>query len=99
MSYVRTTIGKWKIDMTSAKGQEFFQRVKDEGIPFLKGQPGFVHYQIMRIDPHMTISVTEWQNESSGKAGAQRFRDWLQGTGFTQLVLLETLSGDVLVSS
>jgi Antibiotic biosynthesis monooxygenase len=74
-SYLRCTIGKWKVDLDSDEAQEAFRLINDEGLRVFRSQPGFIRYRLMIADPTTTIAVAEWENEELGKPGAQRYRE------------------------
>ncbi len=99
MSYLRTTIGRWTIDLHSAEATEVFRQIQEEGVSVFRRQPGFIRYRLMRADPHTTIAVAEWESERLGTAGAQRFRDWLKSSGIAEKLTLETYAGEVVVAS
>jgi heme-degrading monooxygenase HmoA len=99
MPYLRTTIGRWHVDLGSPAAEAAFLRVEREGLAVLRGQPGFVRYRLMRADDRTTVAVAEWKSESLGVAGAQRFRAWLSESGIAELLTLETYAGEVIVAS
>jgi heme-degrading monooxygenase HmoA len=99
MSYLRMTIGRWTIDLTSAEAGEIFRQIQEEGVSVFHKQPGFVRYRLMRADAHTTIAVAEWESEQLGAAGAQRFRDWLKSSGIAAKLTLETYAGEVVAAS
>lgn len=85
MNYLRTTIGRWNIDLDSPEAQEIFRRIQTEGVAVFRQQPGFIRYRLMRADARTTIAVAEWESEELGTAGAQKYRAWLQAsTGASQ---------------
>ena len=99
MSYLRATIGRWDIDLASEEAREAFQKIEDEGLQVFRRQPGFIRYRLMRADSHTTIAVAEWESPELGKAGAQRYREWLKSSGIAQKLSLETYDGDIVVAS
>jgi hypothetical protein len=76
-TYLRCTIGKWKVDLASEEAQEAFRLINDEGLRAIRSQPGFFSYRLMMAEPTTTIAGAEWENEELGKPGAQRYREWL----------------------
>lgn len=99
MTYLRTTIGRWRIDLQSEEGDTIFALIRDEGLAVFRAQPGFISYRLMRADDTTTIAVAEWQNRELGEAGAGKFRQWLESSGIAGKLKLETFDGDVVVSS
>jgi hypothetical protein len=70
VTYLRCTIGRWKIDLDSEEGREAFRLIDTEGVRVFSQQPGFVRYRLMLADPKTTIAVAEWESEALGKPGA-----------------------------
>jgi hypothetical protein len=99
MMYLRTTIGRWHVDLDSPAADGAFLRIEGEGLAVLRAQPGFVRYRLMRADARTTVAVAEWENEALGGAGAQAFRAWLRAAGIAELLTLETYAGEVVVAS
>ena len=99
MTYLRCTIGRWNVDLSSDEGQETFQLINDEGLRVFRNQPGFIRYRLMVAGPPTTIAVAEWESEELGKPGAQRFREWLRSRGIAQKLSLETYDGPIVVAS
>jgi hypothetical protein len=99
MTYLRTTIGRWKIDLHSDEAEQLFALIRDEGLAVFQAQPGFIRYRLMRADARTTIAVAEWQGRDLGEAGAREFRRWLASSGIADRLTLETFDGDVVVSS
>ena len=52
MTYLRCTIGRWNIDLSSDEGQEAFRLINDEGLRVFRSQPGFIRYRLMVGRPH-----------------------------------------------
>ena len=99
MTYLRCTIGRWKIDLSSDEAKEAFRLIDEEGVRLFRTQPGFVRYRLMVADPLTTIAVAEWESEELGKPGAQRYREWLSSSGIAEKLSLETYDGEVVVAS
>src|SRR5262249_31483980 len=99
MGYLRVSIGTWTIDLTSDIGQDVFRQIEEEGLLVFRQQPSFIRYRLMHADAHTTVAVAEWESEELGRAGAQRFREWLRTSGIMQHLSLHTYDGPVLVAS
>ena len=84
MRYLRCTIGRWKVDLSSEEAQEAFRLINDEGLRVFRSQPGFVRYRLMIADSTTTIAVAAWESEELGKPGAQRYREWLGSSGIAE---------------
>jgi hypothetical protein len=50
MTYLRCTIGRWNIDLSSDEGQETFRLINDEGLRVFRSQPGFIRYRLQPRD-------------------------------------------------
>ena len=99
MTYLRCTIGRWKIDLSSDEAREAFRLIHEEGVRVFRTQPGFVRYRLMIANPTTTIAVAEWESEELGKTGAQHYREWLRSSGIAEKLSLETYDGEVVVAS
>ncbi|HVL76784.1 MAG TPA: antibiotic biosynthesis monooxygenase [Noviherbaspirillum sp.] len=99
MAYLRTTVGRWNIDLYSAEAGEIFARIASEGLAVFHAQPGFIRYRLMRADASTTVAVAEWESEALGAAGALAYREWLRGSGIAAKLELETYAGEVIVAS
>jgi hypothetical protein len=99
VTYLRCTIGRWKIDLSSDEAREAFRLIDEEGVRVFRTQPGFVLYRLMVANPTTTIAVAEWESEELGKPGAQRYREWLSSSGIAEKLSLETYDGEVVAAS
>jgi hypothetical protein len=99
VTYLRVTVGWWRIDLKTPEGDGIFARIQDEGVRVLREQPGFVRYRLMRADAHTTVAVAEWESEDLGLAGAKTCREWLKESGIADKLMLETTAGEVVVAS
>ena len=99
MTYLRCTIARWKIDLSSDEAREAFRLINEEGVRLFRSQPGFVRYRLMVANPTTTIAVAEWDSEELGKSGAQRYRQWLSSSGIAQKLSLESYDGEVVAAS
>jgi hypothetical protein len=99
VTYLRCTIARWKIDLSSDEAREAFRLIDEEGVRLFRTQPGFVRYRLMVADPLTTIAVAEWESEELGKPGAQRYREWLSSSGIAEKLSLETYDGEVVAAS
>ena len=99
MTYLRCTIGRWKIDLSSDEAREAFRLIDEEGVRVFRTQPGFVRYRLMVANPTTTIAVAEWESEELGKSGAQRYRELLISSGIAQKLSLESYDGEVVAAS
>ena len=99
MTYLRCTVGRWKIDLSSEEGRKAIRLIDEEGVRVFRSQPGFVRYRLMVADPSTTIAVAEWESEELGKSGARRYREWLSSSGIAEKLSLETYDGEVVAAS
>jgi heme-degrading monooxygenase HmoA len=99
MRYLRTTIGRWKIDLYSKEAEEMFHRIDTDGVEVFKRQPGFVRYRLMRASATTTVAVAEWESEEPGTPGAANYRAWLRDSGIAAHLTLEALAGEIVAAS
>lgn len=99
MSYLRTTIGRWNIDLESTEASVIFKRIETEGVAVFRRQPGFVRYRLMRADMRTTVAMAEWESEALATAGAQNFRAWLAESGIREKLTMETYAGEIVAAS
>lgn len=97
--YLRTTIARWDIDLYSAEAEHIFHQIGTEGVAVFRAQPGFVRYRLMRADSTTTVAIAEWESEALGKAGAERYRDWMRRVGIMKHLKLETRAGEIVAGS
>jgi hypothetical protein len=96
---MRTTIARWDIDLHSAEAERIFHQIGTDGVAVFRAQPGFVRYRLMRADSATTVAVAEWESEALGKAGAERYRDWMRRVGIMKHLTLETRAGEIVAGS
>ena len=99
MTYLRCTIARWKIDLSSDEAREAFRLIDEEGVRLFRTQPGFLRYRLIVANLTTTIAVAEWDSEELGKRGAQRYREWLISSGIAQKLSLESYDGEVVAAS
>ncbi|GAC1529608.1 MAG: hypothetical protein NVS2B16_36900 [Chloroflexota bacterium] len=99
MAYLRIGINTLKHDVGSPEVQAMGERIRTEGIAFLRQQPGFVRFQVVEADSRTVITVLEWASESQGKVGVERWSEWLQSHGSVVSESFQSYGGDVIISS
>jgi hypothetical protein len=99
MAYLRATIATWDVDLTSTEGQDLVHQIEGDGLAVFRQQPGFIRYRLMQADAHTTMAVAEWASEELGRAGAQRYREWMRSSGIMEHLALHTYDGPVVVAS
>lgn len=99
MNYLRATVASWDIDLTSPVGQDLVRQIEEGGVTVFRQQPGFIRYRLMQADARTTIAVAEWESEDLGRAGAQRYREWMRSSGIMEHLSLHTYDGPVVVAS
>jgi hypothetical protein len=97
--YLRVSTARWDIPLHSAEAERMFHQIDTEGVAVFRAQPGFVRYRLMRADSTTTIAVAEWESEALGKAGAERYRDWMRRVGIMRHLTLETQAGAIVAGS
>jgi len=100
MPYLRVSVATWNVDLHGAAGQAIIQKSQAEGIPLLRGLPGFVRYQGAITGARTSVQVFEWESEAQATAGAQRFTEWLKSSGVGQQIdSIDVHLGEVIISS
>src|SRR5262245_52286340 len=97
--YLRVSIARWTLDLYSTEAENVFRRIETDGVAVFRQQPGFISYRLMRADGATTVAVAEWESEVLGRAGAERYRDWMRRVGIMDLFLLETHAGEIVSRS
>jgi DNA gyrase inhibitor GyrI len=98
-SYLRCSIEKWSIDLSSEEAEKIFKEINDKGVKVFRKQPGFIQYRLMLADAHTTVAVAEWASEELGKKGAENYRNWLRSSGIWSKLVLQTYDGEVVAAS
>lgn len=99
MTYLRTTVANWDVDLTSPAGQEMVRLIEEGGLAVFRQQPGFIRYRLMQADARTTVAVAEWESEELGRVGAQRYREWMRSSGIMEHLSLHTYDGPIVVAS
>lgn len=97
--YLRVSIARWNLDLYSAEAERVFRQIETDGVAVFREQPGFVSYRLMRSDRSTTVAVAEWESEELGRAGAERYRDWMRSAGIMDRLTLETHAGEIVARS
>jgi hypothetical protein len=97
--YLRVSIAHWNISTYSTDAERIFRMIETDGLAVFRAQPGFINYRLMRADSTMTIAVAKWESEELGKAGAEKYREWMRSVGIMNFIKLETYSGEIVVDS
>jgi hypothetical protein len=97
--YLRVSIAHWNIDLYSPEADRVFHQIHTDGVAVFHAQPGFVRYRLMRADRTTTVAVAEWESEQLGRAGAERYREWMRTVGIMDRLTLETQAGDIVAGS
>jgi len=97
--YLRVSFAHWDIDLYTHDAEQFFHQIETDGVTVFQAQPGFIRYRLMRADSTTTIAVAEWESEQLGKAGAEKYREWMRSVGIMNHIKLETYTGDIVAAS
>ena len=97
--YLRVSIARWNIDTYSPEAERLFGQIETAGVAVFRAQPGFVRYRLMRENKTTTFAVAEWESESLGLAGAEKYRAWMRDAGIMEHISLETHTGQIVASS
>ena len=97
--YLRVSVAHWNINLYSPEAESIFRQIETDGVAVFRAQPGFIRYRLMRADSTTTIAVAEWESESLGKAGAERYRAWMRSATIMDRITLETQTGEIVAAS
>ena len=97
--YLRVSVARWSINTYSPEAERIFHQIETDGVAVFRAQPGFVRYRLMRTDSTTTVAVAEWESEQLGKAGAEKYRDWMRKVGIMDRITLETRAGEIVAGS
>lgn len=98
-NYLRVTIAHWNTSTYSADAERIFHMIETDGLAVFRAQRGFIDYRLMRADSTKTIAVAKWESEELGKAGAEKYREWMRSVGIMDFIKLETYAGEIVVDS
>jgi len=97
--YLRVSIAHWRVDLFSKEAEHFFRQIETDGVSVFREQAGFISYRLMRADSRTTVAVAEWQSETLGREGAERYREWMRRVGIMDHISLETHAGEIVARS
>ena len=97
--YLRVTIAHWNTSTYSDEAERIFHLIETDGLVVFHAQRGFIDYRLMRADSTKTIAVAKWESEELGKAGAEKYREWMRSAGIMDFITLETYTGEIVVDS
>src|SRR5436305_1176376 len=89
--YVRVTVNTWNV-VDEDELQGVMEKTREEALPLLRHQPGFVGYKSTATDNQTTVTVTRWESEDDAVTGHQFLTDWVRSTGLAEQ---QTESADV----
>jgi heme-degrading monooxygenase HmoA len=91
------------IDGTAA---EVADKAKAGLLPLFRGEPGFVRYRVLKVDPGTIMSVSEWENDEEAHAASQKAATWvatnlgrnvtIMGNDYGDESLLDQVKGEPL---
>lgn len=74
MSHVRLAV----YTVMSSTPAELAEKAKAGLLPVFREQPGFVRYQLNKVDPGTLMSVSEWKTADDATAASQQASAWVQ---------------------
>jgi heme-degrading monooxygenase HmoA len=78
---------------------EVREKVQSGMVPILRGQPGFVSYDVVHAGNRL-ISVSRWESEEQAEQSVQTIADWVRESGVDELVTrTDNYVGEVIVSA
>ena len=99
MAHMRVSVFKLKGDISPSQVQQMMDSVRNNLLPIITSQPGFVSYQGFQTDEHTVVAVTTWQTRQQGEAQRGPSLQWIQQYLAQAIESFETYAGDVEVSA
>jgi heme-degrading monooxygenase HmoA len=101
MAYMQVVVLTWGIDLDSAEGRSIAGTVRDELIPMLREQPGFVSSKgFAATDEERTaVAVATWESAEQADAGIAKAAAWTEQQAGRYLTGRTVYSGEVILSS
>ena len=83
-------------DMTSGTAEEAAAVAEKGLLPIFKKQPGFVRYEVGKLDSGGVVSFQVWETEDEAEAAVKMAADWVAENLADRIKLRETHVGDML---
>lgn len=83
-------------DMTSGTAEEAAKIAEKGLLPIFKKQPGFVRYEVGKLDSGGVVSFQVWETEAEAEAAVKTAADWVAENLADRINLRETHTGDML---
>lgn len=101
MAHVNVIVLTWSIDLTSPEGLEIARRVRDELIPLLRQQSGFISYQgfVDAERERTSVAISTWDSAEQAQAGSQLTAEWTAEHAGSFLASRDVYGGDTILSS
>ena len=101
MAYVSVVEITWAVDLESHETRAIARRVREELVPDLRSQPGFISYQGIAAseDPRTSVAVVTWDSQENAEAGLRRSEAWTRDVASRYIASRRVYSGEDLFSS
>jgi hypothetical protein len=95
MAHVRLAIDIFR----PGTADEALRRTREELIPLLREQPGFIAYDIVRTGPDEALFIHTCQTKEEAEAALQRVVAWAQANISDMIVLVHRHVGELVYTT
>ena len=82
-------------DMTSGTEDEAIEIARGGMIPLYESQPGFVRYEVGKLDDGGVVSFSVWETADEATRAVELARDWVKENLADRIKLREEHTGDL----
>jgi heme-degrading monooxygenase HmoA len=82
-------------DVTSGSADEVLENVRAGFVPIFENQPGFVRYEIGKLDTGGIVSFSIWETADEAQQAVDLAAEWVRDNTADRVRLREEHTGDV----
>ena len=82
-------------DVMSGSADEVLEKVRAGFVPIFENQPGFVRYEIGKLDTGGIVSFSIWETAAEAQRAVDLAAEWVRDNTADRLRLREEYTGDV----
>ena len=90
MNHVRLAV----YTITAGTPATLAEKAKAGLLPIFRGSPGFVRYQLLKVDPGTIMSVSEWTTAEDATNATQKASAWVQENLGQAVIIMRHDIGD-----